>query len=75
MLPLICLVEHTFINVDNCFSLDHILNVVGSSQLPLQLSLLLVVSIVDRLDFLVGQTKLTFEISVNHPLAEVKLNF
>ena len=53
MLPFICLVEDTFVNIDDSFSLYHILNVVSSSQLPLQLSLLFVVSIVDRLDFLV----------------------
>ena len=54
MLPLICLVEHTFVDVDNSLPLDHVLNVVGSSQLSLQLGLLLIVGIVDRLDFLVG---------------------
>ena len=75
MLPLICLVQHTLINVDNSLSLDHVLNVVSSSQLPLQLSLLLVVSIIDGLDFLVGEAQLIFEIAVDHPRAEPQLDF
>ena len=75
MLPLVSLVEHTFVNVDNCFPLDHILNVVGSSKLPLQLGLLLVVSLIDGLDFLVREAQLIFEVSVNHPFAKVKLDF
>ena len=32
MLSLICLVKHTFVNVDYCFPLDHIFDVVGSSK-------------------------------------------
>ena len=55
MLPLICLVEHTFVNVDNGLPLHHILNVVGSCQLALQLSLFFVVGIIDGVDFLVGE--------------------
>ena len=35
MLSIISLVEHTFINIDNYFILNHILNVIGSSKLAL----------------------------------------
>ena len=55
MLSLICLIENTFINVDDDFALSHVFNVVSCSQLQLKLSLLFVVCIIDGIYFLVGE--------------------
>lgn len=68
MLPLISLIEHTFIDIDNHFVLSHVLNIVSCSQLPLELRFLLVVSIIDGLHFLVGETQLKPQIAIDHTL-------
>jgi hypothetical protein len=75
MLSLIRLVKNTFINVDDDFALSHVLDIVSCSKLPLELSLLLIVSIINWLHFLVGETQLKLEIAIDHRLAHVKLNF
>ena len=75
MLPLICLVDNTFINVDNYLPLGHILDVVGCCQLALQLCCLFIVSSRYGLDLLVGEAQFVAQIPGEHRLAQSELDF